>query len=219
MKIQDLTPLIGRLPLVPGIHGKDEYINSVVLLLLIPVGDEYHIVFQERSAGIRQGGEISLPGGRAEEDDATPEMTAVRETSEELGIPPGRIRVIGSLDTVVALMGVTVDVVIGVADIGLADMHINRAEVAEAFTLPVSFFENREPETYHVMLKIHPSYIDEETGEEIVLLPAEELKLPERYRKPWGGYQYRVLAYRTPQGVIWGITARIISEFIDRVKA
>jgi len=219
MKINDLSSLIDRLPAAPGIHGKDEYFNSVVLLLLIPVGDEYHIVFQERSAGIRQGGEISLPGGKMEKADTTPEMTAVRETSEELGIPRERIRVIGGMDTVVALMGATVDVFIGAADVALSDMRINRAEVEKAFTLPVSFFEAREPEEYHVRLTIHPSYMDEETGEEVVLLPAEELGLPHRYRKPWGGYKYRVLAYKTPQGVIWGITARIISEFINRLKA
>lgn len=143
---------------------------------------------------------------------------AVRETSEELGIPPEDIRIIGRMDTVVALMGATVDVVLGVADIGIADMRINKAEVERVFTLPVSFFEDSQPEEHHVLLKVHPSDIDKETGEEIVLLPSEELGLPERYRKPWGGYRYRVLAYRTPQGVIWGITARIISEFISRLK-
>lgn len=218
MKVRDLTSLVNNLPMVPGIHGRDEYFNSVVLLLLIPVGGEYHIVFQERSAGIRQGGEISLPGGRAEDEDISPQMTAVRETSEELGIAPDRIHILGRMDTVVALMGATVDVVVGTADIGVADMRINKEEVERIFTLPVSYFEGREPEEHHVMLQVHPSYMDKETGEEIVLLPSEELGLPERYRQPWGGYRYRVLVYRTPHGVIWGITARVINEFISRLN-
>lgn len=217
MKISDLDKL--QFPDVPGIQGKEEYFNSVVLLLLIPIDGEYHIVFQKRNPGIRQGGEVCLPGGGAEEGDASLEMTAVREASEELGVPSGRIGIMGRLDTLVAMMGATVDVFVGIADFGIGDMNANPEEVEAVFTLPVSYFEQNEPDVYRVMVRVHPSYTDEKTGEEIVLLPSEELGLPGKYRKPWGGFKYRVLAYKTPQGVIWGITARIIGEFIGRLQA
>lgn len=45
---------------------------------------------------------------------------------------------------------------------------------------------NHEPEKHSVQIKIHPSYTDKKTGEEIVLLPSEQLGLPDRYTKPWG---------------------------------
>ena len=218
MKVNDLASLANRLPSVPGIHGKDEYFNSVVLLLLIPVGNEYHIVFQERSAGIRQGGEICLPGGRYEEQDGSLRQTAVRETSEELGIAPERIDILGRMDTIVALMGATVDVYVGTADMGLGDMEINPDESERVFTLPVSFFEENAPEEYAVRVEVHPSYIDQETRQEVVLLPAAELGLPSKYAKSWGGFRHKVLLYKTKEGVIWGITARVINEFISRLN-
>jgi len=217
MKRNDLTSLVNNLPAVPGIHGKDEYFNSVVLLLLVPIGDDYHIVFQERSAGIRQGGEICLPGGRYEEEDGSLKQTAVRETSEELGIPPEKITILGGMDTLVASMGATVDVFVGTTDLGIGDMEIN-AESERVFTLPVSFFEENEPEEYAVRLEIHPSYVDRESKQEVVLLPAAELGLPDRYTRPWGGFRQKVLVYKTREGVIWGITARILAEFVSRLK-
>ncbi len=219
MRIRKLEDIRRHLPAHPGIQGKEEYFNSVVLLLLIPVDDEYHFVFQKRCPDIRQGGEICLPGGKYDpEKDLSLEMTAIRETSEELGIPGNMMRIIGRLDTVIAPMGATVDVFVGTSDVLLEEFKINTEEVEKVFSIPVSWFEQNSPEEYQVMLKVFPSYIDETTQQEIILLPSEALGLPEQYRKPWGGFKHKVFVYKTSEGIIWGITARVILDFVRRIN-
>ena len=218
MKTKDLDTLARALPSDPGLEGRDEYFNSVVLLLLIPIRDELHIVFEKRAPGIRQGGEISLPGGRRDDSDDSDEATAIRETTEELGIRKGKIKIIGRLDSVFAPMGAMVDVFVGTADVIMEDITINPDEVEKAFAIPVSYFEEHNPEEYRVIIEVHPDYIDKSTGRKVVLLPSEELGLPDRYKTTWGGFKHKVYAYRTSEGTIWGITARIVRNFVERIK-
>jgi len=215
-----LEDLVKKLPDVPGINGKEEYFNSAVLALLILVNDEYHFVFQKRAANIRQAGEICFPGGKFDPDkDADFKETAIRETTEELGVASDKLRIVGTLDTVVAPMGTTVDAFLGIIDISsLADLHINSNEVERIFTVPVSFFMNHDPEVYQVNISAQPSYINQ-VGEEVILLPVKELGLPERYTKPWGNIKSNVYVYRVAGETIWGLTARLIRNVITKIKS
>lgn len=43
-------------------------------------------------------GEVSLPGGKAEEDDKDDGMTATREAEEEIGLDPKLVDVVTSLE-------------------------------------------------------------------------------------------------------------------------
>ncbi len=212
----DIDRLASRLPEKPGIQFKEDLFNTVIMVLLVKVEGEYHFVFQNRVPEIRQGGEVCFPGGVYDpKSDSGFKDTALRETWEEMGIPADKMNVIGRLDTMVAPLGATVDAVVGVADVeSLDEITINTKEVASFFTIPVSFFEQNEPEIYHVVIQSCPSYIDRKTGKEVVLLPAEELGLPEIYWKPWAGRKRNVYLYRTEQGMIWGITACFIKDFI-----
>ncbi len=214
MRIKEFESLRSRLPKAPCLEGREEYFRSVVLLLLVPIGDEYHVIFEKRASGIRQGGEISLPGGRYDDGDESGEATAIRETVEELGIIKEKIQIVGRLDSIFAPMGAMVDVFVGVSDVSLSELKPNPDEVEKAFALPVSYFRVNEPTEYKVRVEVHPSYTDKKTGEDVVLLPSKELGLPERYWKTWGGFTHKVFVYKTPEGTIWGITARIIREFL-----
>lgn len=219
MKIEHTNDFRSLLPEIPGIQGKQEYFNSVVLVLLMPVAGEYHFVFQKRCSTIRQGGEICFPGGKHDkEDDDSLERTAIRETVEEMGIPIDKINILGRLDTIVAPMGATIDTFIGVTTLSIEEMSFNPQEVESIFSIPVSHFQKNEPEKYQVMIQIHPSYFDKKSNQEIILFPAKELNLPERYYTPWGGYKYGVFVYKTDRGVIWGITSRIIYEMIEKLE-
>ncbi len=218
MKMTDLDKLKKNLPAIPGIQG-DEYFTSVVLLLLVPVNGEYHILFEKRASSIRQGGEISFPGGMSDESDSTLEATAIRETAEEVGIAAEKISIVGPLDSVFAPMGAIVNVFVAVADIEPGEINGNPEEVEKAFLIPVSYFEKNGPETYTVITEVHPSYTDSSTGAEVVLFPAKELGLPERYWNSWGGFRHKVFVYKTDEGTIWGLTARILVDFIKRLPA
>jgi peroxisomal coenzyme A diphosphatase NUDT7 len=219
LKSIDFTKLKEFLPVHPGIDGKEEFVNSGVLVPLILVNDEYHLLFEKRNEKIRQGGEICFPGGMFDHDkDGSFTDTALRETEEELGINRKDISVLGSLDTVMTLSGVTVDPVLSFADVKNIDgLVINTNEVESAFSINLDFFINNEPEKYKVKSMMHPSFTDNE-GNEVVLLPSKELGLPDIYTRPWGGLLHNVYVYKTKYGVIWGITARIIKQVVDIVN-
>lgn len=194
--------------------GKDKYFNSAVIIPLIEVEDKFHILFEKRSNHIRQGGEVSFPGGEFDpKKDQGLRQTALRETTEELGITAEKIKIIGKLGTLVAPMGVTVDPFVGFLPIkNLTELSIDKNEVEKVFSVPVEYFLKRKPDEYTVKLEVHPTQIDE-NGKEVELLPVQKLGLPSRYSKPWKNGFHRVLVYNSTEEVIWGITAEIVYEF------
>lgn len=219
MNHKDLERLIQQLPRVPGIYGKTDFFNSAVLVSLIMRGDEYHFLFEKRANHIRQGGEICFPGGEFDpKQDKGYQDTAIRETIEELGVCKEQIRILGLLDTIIASVGVTVDSCVGVIEIdGLEALTINPDEVESVFTLPVSFFEQATPEKYGIRIEVQPHFIDQH-HRKVTLLPSRELGLPERYHNPWGRYVSNILVYRTDYGLIWGITAALVHEVVQKLQ-
>ena len=201
------------------ILGKEKYLNSAVLIPLIEVGDEYHFLFEKRANHIRQGGEVSFPGGEFDsKKDQTLRHTALRETSEELGIQVEKVIVIGKMGTLVAPMGVTVDPFVGFLAINdLNELKIDKNEVDKIFSVPVEHFLKKKPDEYTVKLEVHPSYIDEK-GKEVELLPVQKLGLPSRYAKPWKNGSHRVFVYNFTEEVIWGITAEIVYELCKMIN-
>ena len=207
-----------KLPSVPGINGREDYMNSAVLVLLMKMDGAYHFVFQKRNPNIRQGGEICFPGGKYDQAlDRNTLETALRETREEMGILTENINIIGALDMIIAPMGAIVEPFLGITDqVTLKDFHLNRDEVEKIFMLPFSFFKYNKPEIYKTKIKVHPSYRDE-NGDEVVLFPSKELGLGENYTKPWGRSENTIYVYKTKEGVIWGLTARIIYDVVKRL--
>ena len=208
-----------RLSAAPDIIGKNKYFNTAVLIPLIEMDSDIHILFEKRSAAIRQGGEVSFPGGQFDPDtDNCFEQTAIRETCEELGIEQDKIEIINKFGTLVAPMGLTLDVYVGFLLIkSLSEIDCETTEVEKVFTMPLNYFLENEPEIFYSRLEIH-TLDNDEHGNEIKLLPVHELGLPEFYSRPWRNGKYRVLVYRTGPDVIWGLTAEIIYEFSNLLK-
>ncbi len=206
--------LKGALANQPSVLAKDKYFNSAVLVSLLFINDECNFLFEKRSGNIRQGGEVSFPGGEIDAQlDNNLKDTAIRETVEELGIVVDQVEIIGEMGTLVAPMGVTVDPYVGKLDINsIEELHIDSKEVEKVFTIPVSFFLENQPSTYYINLRAHPYEIDDE-GNKIELLPVKKLGLPNRYADPWRKARHRVLIYNTPGEIVWGITAEIVYEF------
>ncbi len=71
-----------------------------VLVLLFPQPDGLHLVLTRRTDTLRgHRGQISLPGGQRDADDATLADTALRETCEELGVCDETVQILGRLST------------------------------------------------------------------------------------------------------------------------
>lgn len=215
----NLAELKEKLPRHPDILQKDEFLNTAVLIPLIYIDNEFHFLFEKRSAHIRQGGEICFPGGEHDEnDDSDFRKTAIRETVEELGINKNDIEIAGELGILIGGSGAIIHAFIG--ELKLKDLNsynIDYTEVEKIFTIPVSFFQNNPPDVFYVRLESHPYYFDEK-GEKIILLPVDELKLPARYANPWGIRKRKVLVYKTGEDVVWGMTANLIHEFLNKLN-
>ncbi|HAN77411.1 MAG TPA: coenzyme A pyrophosphatase [Bacteroidales bacterium] len=75
-------------------------VQSAVLVLIFPYKSGLGTVLMERTADTSvHSKQISLPGGKAEDDDLMPEHTALRETWEEIGVKPEAVEVLGKLSS------------------------------------------------------------------------------------------------------------------------
>lgn len=218
MLIDRFDTIKGDINFYEGINGRDEYLQSVVLLLLISTLGEYHFVFQQRAASVRQGNEICFPGGKIDSRDKQLVDTALRETEEELGIDRKQINILTRLDTVIAPMGAIVDAFLATTTSNIEDIRIHKEEVERVFTIPLSWFMENDPEKYSVLVQVHATELDQKNGGEIILLPIEELGLPTRYKTPWGNFKQTMYVYKTPHGIIWGLTARLIYDCCNKIK-
>lgn len=76
--------------LVPRLSSPPEGVaarNGAVMALLYPHDHNITLVLTERTAHLgNHAGQISMPGGRIEQSDASPWHAAVRETHEEIGV-------------------------------------------------------------------------------------------------------------------------------------
>ena len=116
--------------------------HAAVLVPLIDRPDGLHVLLTRRTDHLRDhAGQISFPGGRTEPDDDGPAATALRETHEEVGLPPHRIEVIGSMPTYTTVTNFIVTPVIGLLQSPLRaeDLQLDAFEVAEAFQVPLAF--------------------------------------------------------------------------------
>lgn len=119
--------------------------------VLAPVMDRESgltVLLTQRTAHLsNHAGQISFPGGRREISDPDLEATALRESREEIGLEPARVRVLGKLSTVVIRSGFRVTPFVGLIDpLGFRPQADPR-EVAEVFEAPLSFF--LDPKNFH----------------------------------------------------------------------
>lgn len=96
-------------------HLPDDARIAAALLLLYPGDDGPAIPLTVRASGLaRHAGQISLPGGAADPGETLAE-TALREASEEIGVDPETIIVLGELTPVhVLVSGFTLHPIVGV---------------------------------------------------------------------------------------------------------
>ncbi len=76
-----------------------EFAPAAVVIPFLDINSKAHILFTKRTETVEHHkGQVSFPGGAWEEQDASLQETALRETFEEVGIPQQMLNVIGQLD-------------------------------------------------------------------------------------------------------------------------
>ena len=124
--------------------------EAAVLALFYPGSDGHaHLLLTVRPSGMNQhAGQVALPGGRREEAESL-EATALRETHEEVGIPPDRIRMTGALTPLYVIpSNFCVYPFVGFMD-DPADLAYRSDEVADMFGVPVPNLVAPDSRTSH----------------------------------------------------------------------
>ena len=113
-----------------------------MLVPLVNRADGLHVLLTQRTPHLEHhGGQISFPGGRVEESDASREATALRETEEEVGLPPVAVALLGRLPVYENLSGFRITPVVGWIEPPF-ELKPDPFEVAEVFEAPLDHFLN-----------------------------------------------------------------------------
>ena len=173
---------------IPTIIGMDECNKFAVSIMLLENNSDYDVLFEVRSSKINEA----------------PEEAALREASEELQIPTSDMEIITPLDI---LIGTGTIVYTYAVKLNNYNGSYSKSEVAETFTVPLSFFLNTEPEIYYTTTQTIP-----------------DKDFP--FDKIYGGKNYDWRKARTPiyfyiykNRVIWGMTAKIMRSFSGIYKS
>ena len=155
-----------------------------VLLLLYEKYGLLNIVFTQRKEyqGVHSA-QMSFPGGKKDAADENIIETALRETKEEIGVEPERIKILGQLtELYIPPSNFLIYPVVGFSkDIGLFEAQ--KREVEKIVEIPLDFFLDKKN-------------INKQT----------EIKL-------FNNNVVRVPAYIYNEHIIWGATAIILAEF------
>jgi 8-oxo-dGTP pyrophosphatase MutT (NUDIX family) len=127
--------------------------RAAVLVVLYDRHDEPHLLLTKRSDALpSHPGQIALPGGVIDREDASARDAALRETQEEVGIPRSALRVVGELDDVPTMVsGFIIRPFVAVHS-GAMTATPSDAEVARIIDVPVI-----ELLMADVALPLHPS--------------------------------------------------------------
>ncbi len=164
--------------------------RSAVLVALFEELGETHVVLTRRAFTMRaHRGEISFPGGRSHHGES-PTETALREAYEEIGLAPSAVTPLAWLSPIATF-------------------------ASGSAIFPIVGTLGERP-----TFVIQPSEVDRAFSVALSDLVAEGAYLEERWRRPEPrpgadaeGY-FPLQFFRVPGDVIWGATARVLSELL-----
>ena len=128
----------------------------VVAAVLVPLfwrDGSVHVLLTKRSDHVEHHkGEVSFPGGKMDEDDPDLLHCALRETSEEVGIDPGEVKIVGELDD---FYTVATNFLV-VPFVGMIphpyEFSVSRREIDEVLGVPLEIFFDDERRTEEIWM-------------------------------------------------------------------
>ncbi len=131
----------------PRVEGV--YKPAAVLIPIVLRKEEPFVILTRRASHLnKHAGQISFPGGRAEEADLSAIDTALRESEEEIGLNPELVEVAGSLSTYLTVTHYSVTPIVGFVEPGF-ELVADAGEVAEIFEVPLNFLMDKQNHKKH----------------------------------------------------------------------
>lgn len=121
------------------VMGPERAYRRAAVLVPVVARDALSLLLTRRTSHLaRHAGQISFPGGRADEGDADIVATALRETREEVGLASEHVEVIGSLPAYHTVSDYEVTPVVALVHPPF-ELNPEPGEVDEAFEVPLDF--------------------------------------------------------------------------------
>ncbi len=119
--------------------------------VLIPITNarEPELVFTRRATHMStHSGEVAFPGGKRDPSDHDLIATALRESFEEIALPPENVRVIGQTGSVISRFGLEVTPIVGIIEAD-TPLRANIAELDRIFKVPLQYFLDEKHLTFN----------------------------------------------------------------------
>ncbi len=140
-------------------------------------------------------------------------QAALREAEEEVGLPPGAAEPLGVLDDLPSVAGFVVTPVVAAIHAPPAAFSPAEFEVHEPFELPLEML--RDPSQRRWTL-FDPERLSPELTEMVRRARASARHVPFEDVDPATGH-WRIWSFHAdPERVVWGLTARVLADLLDR---
>jgi 8-oxo-dGTP pyrophosphatase MutT (NUDIX family) len=154
---------------------------------------EWHLLFTKRTDRVADHkGQVSFPGGRADQLDLNSETTALRESYEEIGLKPQDVQIIGKLENIITITNYLVTPVMGLIPWPYSFI-LEPEEVSRVFTIPMAWLA--DPSNHEIHRRVSVRRSDFPHLRDVI------------YFKAYDGE------------ILWGVSAEITVRFLTKLNA
>ena len=115
---------------------------AAAVLMPLVMRQELMLILTQRTTNLStHSGQVALPGGRTDATDIDAADTALREATEEIGLPRSYVEVLGALPIYVTGTAYSVTPVVALVTPGF-ELQPNPGEVADVFEVPLAYLMN-----------------------------------------------------------------------------
>lgn len=189
----------------PYILGWKDMKRAAIIVPIIKDSNGLSILFEVRASTLKhQPNEICFPGGKIDEYES-PVDAAIREFYEELGVSNSSYEIISELDLFISPNNLIIHPFVALINRPLS-LSINQSEVNHTFTVPIDYLLKYKPDIYM---------------NQVTTTPAKDFPynlIPNGNKYNFAKGSYKTLFYKYDDYIIWGITATILNNFLEKIR-